>query len=178
MNLKTPRNMKGFTMVELMIIFVIIGIVLTAAMPKLKGLLSGSLVSADIAGIERTVGKLQKRTMGNNEAITSAMDNQYLIEGNLLSEDLSFDDASFAIYNKFRKEVTFVGIDTNGWSWSSDIPTDQCADYVTEGKMLGAETVDANGTVLIYSDTLGADINAACQSSNDFVTIEFVKEGS
>jgi len=179
MNVQHAKKQGGFTLIEIVVGLIIFGLIAAALSPILFGSRDDTLVATESTAMSRSVTSLESRY--DNEAWGTAIDNDEMIAGRMISENYKVIDATGTIYNQFGGEITIDGVDFNGLTWESEkIPADSCAAMVAEVKNLTIfQQVDIGSTNLQYSDTGNADYTAACEAeagTDDSVTITWTKE--
>tara|TARA_R110001583_G_scaffold88876_5_gene230022 strand:+ start:1844 stop:2389 length:546 start_codon:yes stop_codon:yes gene_type:complete len=179
MNSRTAKKQGGFTLIEIVVAIIVIGIVAAALTPILFGAKDDTLVSTETKAMSRSVTNLVTRY--NTEAWDGDIDNEEMIVGEMISESYKVIRATSTIYNQFGGEITIDGVAFNGLTWASEkIPKTVCASYIAEVKNLTIfQTVTVGSTDLQYSSTGNADYTAACDAaagSNDSLTLVWTKE--
>lgn len=176
-----PGKQKGWSLIEIMIVVVILGIVASFVVPMLTGLKDKNVtVTQEYNAMQRTLTQVYDRYF--NEIIDDTnVNNEEVITAKLQSEAYRTNGTDI-IYNIFGGNITIEGSADNGLVFTSEkIPTGVCSALVnmTKGK-LAFETVEINGTAITFSDD--GSINAIAQACDgvtaDNLTIVWTKEGA
>tara|TARA_B100000809_G_scaffold253392_1_gene289355 strand:+ start:502 stop:1044 length:543 start_codon:yes stop_codon:yes gene_type:complete len=174
MNKRTSRKQGGFTMIELVIGILIMAVGIAVIAPILNGLLNSNVkASAEVSAMTRTVNIIDDRYY--SEAIDGDLNNTEIVVAKLYAE--AYRVTGDNIYNQFGGKITIEGVGDNGLIWTSEkITTDACINVVNGAKNLGFETVNVGGTDLKYSEIKKSDMSAACDTTDDNLTVVWTRE--
>jgi prepilin-type N-terminal cleavage/methylation domain-containing protein len=174
MNKRTSRKQGGFTMIELVIGILIMAVGIAVIAPILNGLLNSNVkATAEVSAMTRTVNMIDDRYQ--SEAIDGDLDNTEIVTAKLFAE--AYRVTGDNIYNQFGGKITIVGVNDNGLIWTSEkVTTDACINVVNGAKNLGFETVKVGSTDLKYSEIKKRDMSAACDTTDDNLTIVWTRE--
>ena len=112
------RNQRGFTLVEVIVVTIILGIVGTIAVPSLFSLLNRNRVDRALAEVEGALREAQKRAIRNGRscqititrsANDDTSDNNNAITGNCLLSNRNLLPNSVMKINSNRANITFSG---------------------------------------------------------------------
>lgn len=177
-NFKSKKKQGGFTLMEIAIGAIIFALLASIIAPLLNEAKDKTvMVTQELSLMRTTIQNIGDRY--SDEFVTTDLDNQELIEGNILPSAYRRNNTSFEIFNMWGGQVVVAGVDNNGLTWTTEkVPTPVCTKFVDDAKSLGFETVSVDGQDGVYSEMQNADITQLCQSTNDNVTIVFTREES
>jgi prepilin-type N-terminal cleavage/methylation domain-containing protein len=178
-NATKQNKQKGFTLIELVIAVVVIGLAVSFAAPVLRGLVGDTTYENEVNAIERTIAKMQKRY--STDPWGATLDNDMVLSGKLEAEAYKTIKTSGTIYNAFGGEVIITGVDFNGLIWEEQlVPANSCSAFVQAvGARSYFEEVTIGATTLQFSATNPDDYATTCDAqlgTDDSVTIVFTKE--
>lgn len=141
-------NPRGFTLIELVIIIIILGIIAAIAIPRMGGLTESSKASVT----QSELAMLKKAIVGNPEVISGGQFIDVGFEGNIgfppqALSDLAKKPDSIPAYNKFTRlgwngpYVDSAGSDYLKDSWGSNYLLDASARTITS--VGGPDTITA-----------------------------------
>lgn len=140
-------NNKGFTLIELVIVIVILGVLATLVGPKMVGTIRTSRINTVIANI----GSVEKAAM-KVYAETNAVPTLTTIEGNMdktfANMGLAFGSASI---NASNQVVLIIYVDAAANATFADLTTGTPA---PSAKLIGAIVTGPAGHVATYTVTL------------------------
>lgn len=171
------KKQAGITAVEMLIYVAAVAVILLVVLPILQGVLSKTSTSAEMQAITDTMARVETYRKANN--IDGTLDNAFMIRNNLVSPSYKVNGA--LIYNTFNKPVVFEGVATNGFRYSTTVPSSSCPENAENGMVQGFDSVEIGGTSLQYSDTTPDDRAQACEGAvgtADVIEIVYVTDAS
>ena len=138
---------KGFTLIELLIVMVILGILVTVALPKYN------------ASLER--GRAME-ALANLKAASGVMNTRYLINENAYTPTGLVDSDGYFTTGDYTKSVAFTLPRLVGWSDSTaEIKVDTLPEYDADGKLIA---YNENGELKYIVCTFTEDEQKRCEN--------------
>ena len=142
------KNMKGFTLVELLAAILIFGIISIYAIPHIVGLLDGSRRKIYVSDAQRMITQAEYKMRANNSVIEKPDPNNCIVISLLYLDTSDFDVAPNG--GKYLKENSFVVVKNNNGKLEYAVTL---VEKTKKGSYLGIDLTSKN------SLSIGSTIN-------------------
>lgn len=139
------KNQKGFTLVELLAVIVILGIIMAIAIPNVTGILYRNRSSTYVEDAKKLATTAEYKFRGSNNGIVRPADGQCVVMNLAYLDNSEFEDPPNG--GEYLKNQSYVVIKRNGSSYEYYV---QLLEKITDD-------TDRRGIPLIKSTSLYAD---------------------